>query len=160
MSTHYQGSPEAVRVLDAWIKLSRARETVVRGIRGSVEKYGLTIAQFGVLEMVYHLGPQNQACIGRKLLWSAGNVVKVVDNLERDGLVRRVADSRDRRARIVELTGRGRQLLETVFEEHLAALIRVFAVLNADEQVTLGQLCRKLGLGAFSAIRQSTRVST
>ena len=71
----------------------------------------------------------------------------VIDNLERDGLVRRERDAKDRRVIHVHLTDEGRGKIETVLPGHVAALVEEFSVLSSDEQEALGQLCKKLGQG-------------
>ena len=145
MATHYRGTPEEVRVLNTWIKLTRAVDSfgarlADRGTYGDV-----TISQFGVLEALYHLGPLCQGEIGAKLLRSGGNITLVVDNLETRGLVQRMRDARDRRAVTVSLTEAGRKLIAGLFPEHVRAIVEEMSVLTADEQETLGRLCRKLG---------------
>ncbi|NQU26889.1 MAG: MarR family transcriptional regulator [Candidatus Marinimicrobia bacterium] len=147
MGTQYSGDYKRVAILDAWIKLSRAGITVTQKIRPSVEKSNLTMAQFGVLEMLLHLGPLSQKVIGLKILRSPGNVVMVIDNLVRDGLVRRNVNPHDRRSHIVELLPIGRSLIEKVFEKHVQALEQAFEALNSAEVRVLGRLCKKLGLG-------------
>jgi MarR family 2-MHQ and catechol resistance regulon transcriptional repressor len=69
---------------------------------GSIEN--LTISQFGVLETLYHLGAMCQTEIGSKLLRSGGNITLVIDNLEKQGLVRRQRDTEDRRLVNIHLT--------------------------------------------------------
>ena len=147
MATHYQGSSKEVLVLNAWIKLTRARDSVGQRIRPTVEQNGLTLAQFGVLDALYHLGPQNQKLIGEKLLCSGGNVTRVVDNLERDGFVLRKTNPLDRRYYHVRLTSSGRERIKKVFSEHLEVLVEAFSVLSPEEQAELGRLCKKLGIG-------------
>ncbi len=134
-------------MLDSWIKLSRAKTSIDRYIRPSIENHKLTIAQFGVLEILHHLGPQNQKAIGIKLLWSPGNVVMVVDNLVRYGLIRRVKNPRDRRSHLIELLPAGERLIIKVFAAHIEDLAEVFSVLDLNEVKLLGRLSKKLGLG-------------
>jgi MarR family 2-MHQ and catechol resistance regulon transcriptional repressor len=69
----------------------------------------------------------------------------VVDNLERRGWVRRVADPADRRAHRVELTSTGRQIISRAFPGHATRITQVLHHLTREEQVELGRLCRKLG---------------
>jgi MarR family 2-MHQ and catechol resistance regulon transcriptional repressor len=69
----------------------------------------------------------------------------VIDNLERDGLVRRERDANDRRVIHVHLTEAGSSKLEAVFPAHVAALVEEFSILSAKEQEALGELCKKLG---------------
>src|SRR5437868_4309968 len=83
--------------LDTYVKLVRATESVVARVTRPLAAVGLTEGQFGVLEMLLHLGPLSQREIGRKQFRSGGNVTVVVDNLEKRGLVHRERDRDDRR---------------------------------------------------------------
>ena len=74
----------------------------------------------------------------------------VIDNLERDGYVRRERDQKDRRVIHVHLTEAGSGKVETVLPVHIAALVEEFKVLSVSEQQTLGELCKKLGKGRKS----------
>ncbi len=68
-----------------------------------------------------------------------------VDRLERSGLVERESDARDRRARIVHLTGKGRTLIRRTFGKHERDMERVVSHLDKKERSTLAALLRKLG---------------
>ena len=74
----------------------------------------------------------------------------MIDNLERDGLVRRERDEKDRRVIHVHLTEAGKGKIEAVLPGHVAALVEEFSVLSAQEQKQLGELCKKLGKGRRS----------
>jgi MarR family 2-MHQ and catechol resistance regulon transcriptional repressor len=80
-----------------------------------------------------------------KLLRSPTNLTTVLDNLERDGLVRRTASSGDRRTRPIELTPAGRERIEAALPAQAQGIRLLMAALTAAEQERLGQLCRKLG---------------
>jgi MarR family 2-MHQ and catechol resistance regulon transcriptional repressor len=110
----------------------------------------LTYSQFAVLETLYHLGPMTQGEISQKILKSLSNMTTVIDNLERDRLVRRERDANDRRVIRVHLTDAGSSKLEAVLPGHVAALVEEFSILSAKEQETLGELCKKLGKGRRS----------
>jgi MarR family 2-MHQ and catechol resistance regulon transcriptional repressor len=146
MGTHFRGTPEQVRALDTYIKLYRASESVSARINAHLADYGLTVSQFGVLEAIYHLGPQHQASLADKILKTTGNLTHVIDHLERDGYVERQRSSEDRRLIHVHLTDSGRALVETVLPPHVAGVLAAFDCLTADEQETLARLCRKVGL--------------
>ncbi|MFQ6613194.1 MAG: MarR family winged helix-turn-helix transcriptional regulator [Fidelibacterota bacterium] len=138
---------EERRALSAWVKLSRAAESVGSRLREENALQSLTPPQFGVLEMLYHLGPLCQKEIGAKLLRSGGNITLVVDNLEKQGLVQRRKHPRDRRYYRICLTKEGTKLIEKAFQFHLRLLVSLFSVLTSSEQETLSTLCRKLGYG-------------
>ena len=110
---------------------------------GSLED--LTVSQFGVLESLYHLGPMCQSTLGAKLLRSGGNITMVIDNLEKRGLVHRERDPDDRRMTVINLTKAGTELIERIFPNHLAEIVREMNALTPQEQEQLGALCKKLG---------------
>ena len=60
MPTHHQGTPEEVRALDTWIKLTRAVDSFGNRLSSRRTLHDLTVSQFGVLEALYHLGPLRQ----------------------------------------------------------------------------------------------------
>lgn len=143
--THFHGTDEEVRALDAYIKLVRAGESVTARLAPLLDEANLTVSQFGVLESLYHLGPMCQRDLGRKLLKSGGNITLVVDNLEKRGLVYRARGKEDRRYVAVHLTEVGRRLIAEIFPRHAANIVREMSVLSPAEQEELGRLCRKLG---------------
>jgi MarR family 2-MHQ and catechol resistance regulon transcriptional repressor len=145
MSTHYHGTPEEVRALDTWIKFTRAVDSFGSRLAGRGTCSEVTVTQFGVLEALHHLGPLRQGEIGAKLLRSGGNITLVVDNLEARGLVQRTRSAHDRRVVTVSLTEAGEALIAEMFPKHVRAIVEEMSVLTADEQETLGRLCRKLG---------------
>jgi len=110
----------------------------------------LTYSQFAVLEALYHLGHMSQGEISMKVLKSGSNMTTVIDNLERDGLVRRERDANDRRVIHIHLTEAGTGVIEAVLPGHVEALVEEFKVLSASEQQALGELCKKLGKGRDS----------
>ena len=132
--------------LNSYTKLMRAAETVTGRVSRTMSAAGLTISQFGVLEALHHKGPLCQRDIAAKILKSTGNITLVVDNLEKQGLVKRERTSEDRRYLTIRLTGKGEALIGIVFAEVETAIITEMSALAADEQEILGRLCKKLGL--------------
>ncbi len=147
MPTHFRGSKEAVRALNAFINLARASDSLFGRMGQQLEAHNLTPGQFGVLETLLHLGPMCQRTLGEKLLRSGGNITLVVDNLEKHGWVRRERQKEDRRMIRIHLTPRGRRLITRVFPEHARAIVKEMGRLSPGEQEDLRRLCRKLGLG-------------
>lgn len=151
MPTHHRGNDNEVRALNAFINLVRASDSVVARLSAQLEAAGLTVAQFGVLEAIHHLGPMCQKTVAQKLLRSGGNVTVVVDNLEKHGLVRRERQAEDRRMVEVHLTARGRALVGRIFPKHAREVVKEFSILEPQEQEELRRLCRKLGTAARTA---------
>ena len=140
--------------LKLWVVLSRARTSIRERADAHVAQYGMTLAEFGVLEALHHKGPMLLGEIQRGLLVSSGGVTYLVDRLERRGLVRRDAFPDDRRARLAVLTPEGTAFVERVFPEHAAAVHAAMRGLTAEEQRLATSLLKKLGLGAANAADQ------
>jgi MarR family transcriptional regulator, 2-MHQ and catechol-resistance regulon repressor len=146
MPTHFQGNKETVRALNAFINLARASDSLFARTGKHVESHGMTAGQFGALEALLHLGPMCQRELGEKLLRSGGNITLVVDNLEKQGWVRRERQKDDRRMIRIHLTPRGRQLIARVFPKHALVIVKEMSRLSAREQEELRRICRKLGV--------------
>src|SRR6266508_1135426 len=123
MPTHYTGTRAEMRTLDTFIKLTRCTNSLLARLAERNTIGDLTWSQFAVLEALYHLGHLTQGEISTKVLKSGSNITTVIDNLERDGMVRRERDAEDRRVIHVYLTEAGKGKIETVFPGHVAALV-------------------------------------
>lgn len=145
MGTRYLGTAAEVTALDAYIKLVRATESATHRIHRHLESHKLTVTQFAVLEVLFHLGAMHQRDIAEKLLKSGGNITLVVDNLEKRQLVQRDREVGDRRCISVSLTPAGKQLISDIFPAHVAEIARQMCILSLEEQAELGRLCKKLG---------------
>ena len=145
MPTHYKGTPQEELALNTYIKLTRSTDSFEARLAKHETLENLTATQFGVLEALYHLGPMCQNEIGHKLLKSGGNMTLVIDNLEKHGYVHRERNPEDRRMMIVSLTPEGKAVISRIFPEHVQAITEEMNALTAEEQQTLGDLCRKLG---------------
>jgi MarR family 2-MHQ and catechol resistance regulon transcriptional repressor len=131
--------------LKVYTQMMRAADAVTARMHRHLADTGLTLSQFGVLEVLYHKGSLCQRDIGQKILKTSGNMTTVIDNLEKRGLVIRQQDPADRRRVAVKLTRPGYDLIQTIFPTHAAVAEETFAVLDADELAALGTLLKKVG---------------
>ncbi|HEX6534856.1 MAG TPA: MarR family transcriptional regulator [Gemmatimonadaceae bacterium] len=136
------------RALHLWVVLSRAYAAVQAHAQADVARHGLTIAEFGVLEALYHKGPLRLGEVQAKVLVSSGGTTWLADRLEARGLVRRVPAAEDRRARVVALTPAGERLVRRIFPAHARRIRDALAGLGAAEQRDAIRLLRALGLHA------------
>jgi MarR family 2-MHQ and catechol resistance regulon transcriptional repressor len=151
MGTQYHGTDKEIRALNTYIKLMRAADSLLVRLQQRGTMGGLTITQFGTLELLLHKGPLPQHEICRKLLKSGGNITLVVDNLVKKGLVVRERSTTDRRVVMIELSAKGRLLIEDLFPDHARSIAEELSVLTLEEQDTLGRICRKLGRRGVSS---------
>ena len=142
--------PATESALRLWVILSRAQDAVAQHAMAHVARHGLTIAEFGILEALYHVGPQLLSEVQKRLLVSSGGITFLVNRLEAKGLVERQSCPTDRRARYVALTPAGEALIARLFPEHAAMLTDTMQALSPAEQQTAADLLRRLGLAAAS----------
>lgn len=141
------GSKRTDEAVAAYIKLTRAAESVMNRVSQPLRAHGLTVSQFGVLEALLQRGPMSQKDLSAKILKSHGNLSIVVDNLEKRHLVTRTRNTvRDRRIVIVSLTGEGENLAKMVLPETRRRIEHEFRALSSEQLTELGDMCRTLGL--------------
>jgi len=145
-----QGPAAEVAALNAYIKLMRAAESGHRPRVHFELSGGLTVSQFGALEVLLHCGSLCQRGAGGQAAEEAPatSPIMVVDNLER----RRSSNAkRDRRPGAMSpctSTAKGRLLIQELFPKVVANITREFSLLTPDEQRTFAKLCKKLRPGA------------
>ena len=145
MGTHYQGTTDQLRAINAYIKLQRAADATMARADRHLARFNLTKGQYGVLDALLYFGSLQLGQLAEKVLRSEGTMTTVVDNLERRGLVERERNQHDRRVVKVSLTEAGRQLISEVVPVHVAAIVEAMGILSPVEQEVLGRLCRQVG---------------
>jgi MarR family 2-MHQ and catechol resistance regulon transcriptional repressor len=135
-----------------WLVLWKAAHAIEQNAIRSVSASGLGLSEFAVLEALLHKGPQPVNVIGKKVLLTSGSITAAVDRLESRGLLQRTADPGDRRSRIVQLTEKGRHLIERAFQKHAQDMEETIAILRLGERVELVRLLKKVGLWAAARL--------
>ncbi|WP_051978254.1 MarR family winged helix-turn-helix transcriptional regulator [Edaphobacter aggregans] len=156
MSETKQTDTSAVHL---WVVLWKAWRAVEAHAIRNIGQFGMVATDFGVLEALLHKGPLTVKQIGEKVLLTSGSMTAAVDRLAARGLVVRRDDARDRRARIIELTPEGRELIERAFACHRDAMEQALKRFTEGERTMLLPLLRSLGRTAeqnFNALPQDT----
>lgn len=130
------------------VVLARAHAAVEAHLHANVGVHGLTLTEFGILEVLYHKGPLLLGEVQKRILVSSGGVTYLVDRLEEKGLVERRACTEDRRARYAALTAEGEALIARIFPEHAELIEELMSPLDLEEQREAVNLLRRLGRAA------------
>jgi MarR family 2-MHQ and catechol resistance regulon transcriptional repressor len=138
----------ATTALRLWVILSRAHAAIAAHAGADVARHGLTLAEFGILEALYHRGPMLLGEVQRRILVSSGGITFLVDRLAAKGLVERRTCKADRRARYAALTPQGEALVAEIFPAHAEALTRAMSGLTPEEQEVTADALRTLGVEA------------
>jgi DNA-binding MarR family transcriptional regulator len=104
----------------------------------------LTPAQAGLLRAVAAEPGRSQQAVAEQLGLVPSRLVVLVDELERDGLLERRRDPRDRRHYALHLTTTGQQRLRDIAHLAHAHGEDLLAPLDHDERATLDQLLGRL----------------
>ena len=109
-----------------------------------LSKHNLTVSQFRVLEVLYHIGDLNIGSITKLTMSTPGNITVVVRNLKRDEWITSIKDPNDSRASILSITQKGIDIIEKVFPTHANNLNKALEVLSDEELDTLYDLLDKV----------------
>jgi len=111
---------ELVSELQSLIAKSNDKLKRVHSVQLSAQK--LTSPQFGVLNVLQKNGSVPLKKISDELLVTGANITCVVDNLEKQTLVKRVPSKTDRRVINAELTSKGKQKLNKIYPDHIKSM--------------------------------------
>lgn len=123
------------RRLRTWIRLLRLTRKTENTLREYMRvSHGTTLPRFDVMAALYRAdAPIKMSALSQMLLVSNGNASTVVDRLEKDGLVIRIAAANDRRVVNVTLSDKGRKQFEDLAAGHEALVDRIFAGLGPED---------------------------
>lgn len=136
------------------VVLTRAAQSVRKGIEKDVRRYGLNVAEFGVLELLYHKGDQPIQKIRGKILMASSSTTYIIDQLEKKQLIRRIPCPADRRVTFASLTDAGTDLMHQIFPKHREAVGTLLGGVTVSEKKALVGQLKKLGLYAASQIKK------
>ena len=126
------------------IALSRALRFAHKDSDKLFRENHITMAQFTVLEALYHKGDLSVGALIEAVLSTSGNMTVVIRNLEQRGLVSRKENPLDRRSFLVQLTEIGRDLISHVFTQHMMLLRSNLSILSDQEIESVIQIMKKL----------------
>jgi DNA-binding MarR family transcriptional regulator len=121
--------------------LSRLSKSVYRKTPESL--LGMSLRHYLALSYVADPGGISQQQLAEILCIDANNTVLLLNEMESDGLIRRVRDPSDRRRHLVELTEHGQEVFQRAQRARESVEDEVLAALNADERATLRRLLAK-----------------
>jgi DNA-binding MarR family transcriptional regulator len=126
----------------------RAHAALTKRLDAQLEAaHGLPLTSYEVLVRLGDAdGERMRMCdLADSIVLSRSGLTRLVDRLERDGLIARRSCSSDARGAFACLTSRGRELLEAARATHLAGVRELFlGRLSEEEQEHLGAVWDRL----------------
>ena len=123
----------------------KAYRTLMTRAEQSQKVMGLGGSDFRVLESLAAEGSLPVSVIGSRVDLTTGSITTAIDRLEHKWLVVRKPQAGDRRVRVVELTSRGRRLIEKCSAQHRQEMEKATLALSVEERGLLIRLLSKMG---------------
>ncbi len=128
--------PHSKRSLRAWLHLIKCSKRVEQAIADLFRAdFDSSLARFDVLAHLDQVAPEgiSTSCLAQRLLASKGNITRLLDRMEADGLIERHPSLHDRRVSDVYRTDEGTRLFHAMATAHEAWSDEIFGVLDDDE---------------------------
>jgi DNA-binding MarR family transcriptional regulator len=141
--------------LRAWRGLLRVHASLSKALDAELEaEHGLPLTSYEVLLYLADAeGEKMRMCdLASSVILSRSGLTRLVDRLERDGLLVRESCASDARGAFAKLTPEGRRKLDVARATHLAGVRSLFLDhFSAEEQELLGSFWERVLPGASAA---------
>lgn len=148
MSTQVTLNHRANPALQAWTRLLRAHASTTRRLSSRLQaEHGLTLNDYEALLVLARAEGRRlkRVDLARRLLLTPSGVTRLLEGLEREGLVERAACTEDLRVTYAQLTEAGAGRLEAASRAHVDSVSSLLEQhLAGDEIDTLAELLGKL----------------
>lgn len=132
----------------AWARLVRASQNVIAAIEADLKSAGMpTLHWYDVLLELdgAQEGALRPSELAERTLFERYSVTRLVDRMEKQGLVERIPCPDDARGAIIQITEKGRTLRREMWPVYSAAIKKRFADrLDDDDAEQLAKLLAKL----------------
>ncbi|MDX2207679.1 MAG: MarR family transcriptional regulator [Gemmatimonadales bacterium] len=134
---------------EALVGIARSASMVDRAVARLTAPYGLSTAQYNVLRILRGAGPDGMAtlAIRERLIDPAAAITRLVDKLDRAGLLERERTSSDRRCIVCRITAQGLAVLAELDPQLQGIDARLSAVLEPAEVSRLIELLDRVREG-------------
>ncbi|HNR13204.1 MAG TPA: MarR family transcriptional regulator [Thermodesulfobacteriota bacterium] len=129
------------------MRILRVHTAISSEIRKKMSQKGLTLPQLYVVTTLGLQGEMLLGQLGQELLVTKGNITPIVNHLERDGLVFRDQDHKDRRKVWVRLTPKGEKLYGEIVSAYEEEFVPLLGYLSQEELKQLSHLLKKVTEG-------------
>lgn len=130
---------------NAWLSIIRVHKIIQQRVAANLARFDdLSLAQFDVLVHLTRDEGISQQELTDKMLVTKRNVTGLIDRMSERGWVERRADPDDRRANLLYLTAKGKELIRQVLPSHRAKVIETMNLLGQEEQQLVLELMGKL----------------
>lgn len=124
--------------------IRRSNTVIYRRGQALLVEMGISNPQFNTLLALYEFGPLTMGDLGKHLFTACSTATDLADRLERDGLVERIRDSKDRRIVRMHLLSKGRTIVDVVMNERYRFLEEVLVEYTSEEHRAILESLKRL----------------
>jgi homoprotocatechuate degradation regulator HpaR len=134
-----KASAATLRALDRSLPLEllKAREAAMARFRPMLREFGLTEQQWRVIRVLAEFGRLDASELARRSLLLAPSLTRILQFLESEGHVRRLADRGDQRRALLLLSAKGERLFAAVAPASEAVYAEMERAFGASRMETL-----------------------
>lgn len=145
-----QRRPFSSVAVEAALGLGRTADLLRDQFAAALKPHGISPTQYNVLRILRGAGPDGLPTleIGHRMVTREPDVPRLIDRMEKAGLVERRRCTKDRRVVWCTLSDQGASLLGTLDPIAESLPVRQLAALGEDEQKTLVSLLDRVRAGA------------
>lgn len=137
----------------AFARLLRGHASLRRQLNATLAEHGLTVTDYEVLiALARRSEGARRVDLAEEVQLTASGITRLLDGLERCGLVERAECKEDRRVTYAVLTDAGRERVEAAASSHREHIRALFSERYSDEEIeTLAELLGRLPEAAVGA---------
>jgi len=125
------------QAIRSWMDVFMHRS--MRGWGRFTKSMGLSMPQFSLMMQMHYKGACGMSEVSERFEITPAAASQLVDKLVQGGLIQRVEDPNDRRARMLNLTGKGRDLIRQGIEERYRWVDELAAKLTSEERAQISE---------------------
>jgi len=125
------------QAIRSWMDVFMHRS--MRGWSHLAKSTGLSMPQFSILMQLHHKGVCGVSDISERFDITNAAASQLVDKLVHSGFIKREEDPHDRRAKLLDLTDKGKELIQQGIEERYRWVDQLAERLTAQERVQVSE---------------------
>ena len=125
------------QAIRSWMDVFMNRS--VRGWGLFAKSTGLSMPQFSLLMQMHHKGACGMSEVSERFEITPAAASQLVDKLVQNGFIQREEDPNDRRAKVLNITDKGRDLIQQGIEERYRWVDELAGKLSAEERAKISE---------------------
>ena len=134
-----QTKPFASLQAEAFLNLVRTTDQLQHALRIQLKPHGITETQYNSLRILRGAGKQGLTCseVSERLISHDPDITRLLGRMERQGLVHRERDKKDRRVVVTRITSDGLARLQALDQVVASSVIELLSRLTENDLYTL-----------------------